>query len=218
MPQNQTPVLLTTAYLPPVQYLSKFLLNRKVLLEKHENYQKQSYRNRCYIYGANGRLALVVPVIKPKENAFGITNVRIDYEKKWQRIHWKSIESAYRLSPYFEFYADGLAGLFEKRIDKLFDWNLAVLKFILNTLNICTSIGFTESYETPDNRPYDYRQCIHPKKCLNKSDPSFKVIPYQQVFAERSGFLRNMSIIDLIFNEGPQALDVIRASVLNNSI
>lgn len=213
MPQNQTPVLLTTAYLPPVQYLSKFFLDREVLLEKHENYQKQSYRNRCNIYGANGQLSLVIPVIKPKNHFYGITDVSIDYDKKWQRIHWKSIESAYRLSPYFEFYADDLAALFQKQINKLFDWNLAVLKFIQNALNIHTRIGFTESYKKPDNRQYDYRQSIHPKKLLNKPDPSFKVIPYQQVFAEKFGFLPNMSIIDLIFNEGPQALDVIERSV-----
>ncbi len=213
MPQNQTPVLLSTAYLPPVQYVSKFLMNREVLLEKHENYQKQSYRNRCYICGANSRLTLVIPVIKPKENICGITDVRIDYEKKWQRTHWKSIESAYRLSPYFEFYADDLAGLFQKQIDKLFDWNLAVLKFILDKLNIHTGMGFTKSYKMPDDRQYDYRQSIHPKERLNKPDPSFKVIPYQQVFTERFGFLPNMSIIDLIFNEGRHASDVIRASV-----
>lgn len=213
MPQNQKPVLLSTAYLPPVQYISKFLMNREVLLEKHENYQKQSYRNRCYICGANGRLTLVIPVIKPKEHFCGISDVRIDYEKKWQRIHWKSIESAYRLSPYFEFYADDLAGLFQKQIDKLFDWNLAVLKFILDKLNIRAGMGFTESYTTPDDRQYDYRQSIHPKERLSKPDPSFKVIPYQQVFTERFGFLPNMSIIDLIFNEGRHASDVIRASV-----
>ncbi|MBN1158467.1 MAG: WbqC family protein [Bacteroidales bacterium] len=207
------PVLLSTAYLPPVQYFSKFLMNRKVQLESHENYQKQSYRNRCYIYGANGRQALVIPVLKFPENGCRILNIRIDHKTKWQSLHWKSIVSAYRQSPYFEYYSDDLAAFYHRRIDSLFEWNLALLRYILELLDIKTGIGYTGTWQEPDEGEGDFRNSIHPKERLNKPDPFFRMVPYHQVFISKFGFIPNLSIIDLIFNEGPHAGDVVRDSV-----
>lgn len=186
-------------------------MNREVLLERHENYQKQTYRNRCYIYGANGLQALVIPVLKQTHK--GILDIRIDYKKKWQKIHWKSIESAYRLSPYFEYFAEDIAALYQKHVELLFEWNLLLLRIILTALDITTNIGFTKSFRASDDDPEDLRYSIHPKKHSNKQDPSFKVIPYQQVFITKFGFIPNLSIIDLIFNEGPHARTVLKGSV-----
>ncbi|MBN2480965.1 MAG: WbqC family protein [Bacteroidales bacterium] len=213
MQDHHPPVLLTTAYLPPVQYISKFVLNREILLEKHENYQKQSYRNRCYIYGANGRQSLVIPVSKQPENDCGILDVSIDHNKKWQRNHWRSIESAYRLSPYFEYYSDDFAAFYNQRIDNLFEWNLVLLRYILDILGIATRIRFTGSWHIPEDHRADFRNSIHPKHRLSKPDPFFRIIPYQQVFTSKFGFISGLSIIDLIFNEGPHARDVVSDSV-----
>jgi hypothetical protein len=203
--------ILSTSYLGPVQYYSKFLLHSEVSVEQWENYQKQSYRNRCIIYGANGSHCLVVPVSKGSDMKMPIRDVTIDYSKPWQKIHWKSIESAYRLSPCFEFYADELSGFYEKRCGKkfLFDWNTALMELILSLLHIPATFTFTSIYEKVPAGVYDYRESIHPKKRLSGPDPYFTRIRYPQVFESKHGFISNLSIIDLLFNEGGHARDVL---------
>jgi len=212
MSRTTGPVLLSTAYLPPIQYISKLILSSEVLLEQHEKYQKQTYRNRCCIYGANGHQTLVVPVLKQKEGL--ITDVHIDHEKKWQQNHWKSIESAYRLSPYFEYYADDLSGFYKKKTDRLFEWNLELLRHIIELLCIQTPLGLTGSFQPPaEEDENDFRYSIHPKDRMNKPDHTFHPIKYQQVFIDKFGFIPNLSILDLVFNEGPHALEVVRNSI-----
>ena len=213
---SQQPILLSTAYLPPVQYMSKFLQDAPVYLESQENYQKQSYRNRCYIYGANGRQCLVIPVKKQHGEKTPVTRVEIDYQYSWQKIHMKSIESAYRLSPFFEYYADEFNAWYNREIPLLFNWNLGLLKDVLKFLGISEIPVHTDTwYKEPFDRQ-DLRQCIHPKPRMNKKDTCFRPVPYLQVFQERYGFIPNLSIIDLLFNEGPQAVSILRRSVMSN--
>jgi hypothetical protein len=188
------PILLSVAYLPPVQYISKFLLFKQIFIEKYENYQKQSYRNRCYIYGANGRQCLVIPVKKLNGKKIPVTEVEIDNSKNWQHIHMKAIESAYRLSPFYEYYDEDL------------------LQFILNQLGIKDPISFTTMYEKESLDCQDMRHSIHPKERLALPDKYFRPAAYQQVFQERYGFIPNLSIIDLLFNEGSLATEVLRKS------
>jgi hypothetical protein len=208
--------ILSTSYLGPVQYYSKFLLHREVSIEQWENYQKQSYRNRCYIYGANGKQCLVIPVSKGSDRKTPIRDVLIDYSKPWQKIHWKSIGSAYRLSPCFEFYEDALSGYYEKGINKkfLFDWNMELTEVILDLLKIPASFASTSVYEKGLSGQADYRMSIHPKGRLAMPDPNFKSIPYPQVFESKHGFLPNLSILDLIFNEGGHARDVLEEGLI----
>jgi len=203
--------LLSTSYLGPVQYYSRFLLHREVWIEQCENYQKQSYRNRCYIYGANGKQCLVIPVNVNSDKKTPIRDVTIDYSKPWQKIHWKSIESAYRLSPCFEFYADDLSGFYEKgkRLKYLFDWNNGLMEVILDLLRIPANPVFTSLYEKVPVSGTDYRESVHPKARLSRPDPHFKIVPYSQVFESKYGFLSNLSIIDLLFNEGRHARDAL---------
>jgi len=208
-----TPVLLSTAYLPPVQYIGKFTGGNPVLIEKHENYQKQSYRNRCYIYGANGKLCLVIPVIKHHGEKTPVHAVEIDYDNPWQKIHLKSIESAYRLSPFYEYYADDFVALYGKKPALLFDWNLTLLNHIIKCLNLGEPPRTTSAYEKNAGAASDFRERIHPKPRLYRPDPLFQPVPYSQVFRERHGFIPNLSIIDLLFNEGPHAAEVVRESV-----
>ena len=208
------PVLLSTAYLPPVQYISKFTGGNPVFIEQYENYQKQSYRNRCCIYGANGKLCLVIPVIKQHGEKTPVHAVAIDYGNPWQKIHLKSIESAYRLSPFYEYYADEFTALYSRKPSLLFDWNLMLLKQVLQWLSIRELPFTTTNYEKNSSVKSDFRACIHPKARLYHPDPSFRPVPYPQVFRERHGFIPNLSIIDLLFNEGPHAGELVRESAI----
>jgi hypothetical protein len=205
--------ILSTSYLPPIQYISKFLLYEKVIIEKFENYQKQSYRNRCYIYGANGKQCLTIPVKKQHGEKTPIAEVEIDNNYSWQTIHLKSIESAYRLSPFYEFYADGFKEFYQQDTQLLLDWNFNLLQFVLRVAGIPKVPERTTGYNRTVENCIDLRNSIHPKPRLMQPDPAFSVIPYQQVFRERNGFLPNLSIVDLLFNEGPLTLEVLRRSL-----
>jgi hypothetical protein len=208
------PILLSTAYLPTVQYVSKFLLG-PVLIESQENYQKQSYRNRCYIYGANGKQCLVIPVKKLHGENNPVLKIEIDYCSNWQKIHLKSIESAYKLSPFYDYYADDIKTCFEKKTPHLFQWNLDLLLTMLQMLGIENIPALTETWEKEPAHGQDLRLYIHPKSKKSKPDAQFIEVPYQQVFQERYGFIGNLSVIDLLFNEGPLASDLLKKSLGN---
>jgi len=205
-------ILLSSAYLPPIQYISKYLQGYPVFIEKHENYQKQSYRNRCYIYGANGKQCLVIPVKKQHGEKTPIAEVEIDYTMNWQKIHMKSIESAYRLSAFYEYYADDFITFYKLKTRLLFEWNLNLLLFLLEILNIHTQPALTTDYTQSTENCHDFRNSIHPKKRLMLPDQDFHPVSYRQVFQERNGFIPNLSIIDLLFNEGPLAVENLKKS------
>jgi hypothetical protein len=145
-----------------------------------------------------------------------IRDVTIDYSKPWRKIHWKSIESAYRLSPCFEFFEDALYGFYEKEIQKKFllDWNTMLMEVILDLLQINGKFTLTSEYTKAPAGQADYRESIHPKGRLSMPDPNFQSIPYSQVFATKHGFLPNLSIIDLLFNEGGHAKDVLQGGII----
>ncbi len=198
--------LISITYLGHIQYYTKFLLADNIYIEQHENYSKQSYRNRCSVYGANGLQTLSIPVKKGNTLKTKIRDVRIDYKNDWQKNHWKTIESAYNASPFFEIYAPEFYPFYhERKYNYLFDYNLALLKLILNLLEIETAISFTNEYIFNTDLYHDYRESIHPKKRCKKEDSLFEPVVYYQVFSDKHGFKPNISIIDLLFNEGPQA-------------
>ncbi|MCF8374103.1 MAG: WbqC family protein [Bacteroidales bacterium] len=199
-------LLLNTAYFPPIQYFSKIARTEKVVLEAHENYLKQSYRNRCYIYGANGKLSLNIPIKKASGLKMPIRDVKIEYLTHWQKIHWKSIESAYQSSPFFEFYIDDLIPFFQNKHKFLFDFNLEIIQFLIEALELDSEITLSETYEKPGSfSGQDYRDIIHPKKDFNKFDPKFNPQEYTQVFSPKHGFIPNLSVLDLLLNTGPEA-------------
>ena len=205
-------VLLSTAYFPPVQYFSKLLLPYPVI-EKYENYSKQSFRNRCVIYSANGPLTLVIPVVKDHGKKMPVTGVKIDYSENWQKIHLRSITSAYRSAPFFEFYFDEIEPFMIKKYTFLFDFNIEIIEKIKNCIGINTKISFTEKYTLNISEFSDFRDSIHPKPRLIKTDPFFNPVEYIQVFKERYGYIPNLSIIDLLFNEGPNTKNLLKASI-----
>ena len=190
-------------YLPPVEYFRELnIYNPDFLIEKYEHFPKQTYRNRTNIYSPDGVLTLVVPVVKGSKVHTPVKDVKISYDFNWQRLHWLSLQACYRRSAYFEYYEDGFAPFYEMKETWLFDYNEKLLTMLLKQLKIKASLNHTESYEAEYPDLTDLRQNIHPKK-----DSGFQQKPYFQVFEERHGFMRNLSIIDLLFNQGPQSLN-----------
>ncbi|RYY37209.1 MAG: hypothetical protein EOP46_03560 [Sphingobacteriaceae bacterium] len=189
-------------YLPPVEFFTKFNSYKPdIYIEGEEHFPKQTYRNRANIYSPDGPLTLVVPVIKGSKNHTNVKDVRISYDFRWQRLHWMSLQGCYRRSAYFEYYEEEFAPFYEQRFDFLFDYNQQLLELILRLLKIKTALQFTSEYEA--NYPVrvaDFRSNIHPKR-----ENLTTVKPYFQVFEERYGFLPNLSIVDLLFNQGPQS-------------
>jgi hypothetical protein len=198
-------VLLSTTYFGPIQYFTKFILYPNRLIEQFDHYSKQSYRNRCIIYGANGALTLSIPVLKGPGQKTRVMDIRIDYSRNWRKLHWKGIESAYNQSPFFEFYMDDIRAFLEKKYDFLLDLNLELLDYLLESHEIPGKYSLTKEYVEPSSGSImDARFTIHPKLDY-ADDMHFSAIPYAQVFSDRLGFLGNLSILDLMFNEGPNA-------------
>lgn len=176
--------------------------------EIHDNYQKQTYRNRAYIYGANGRLALNVPVTYSQKNRQLYGEVKIANDGKWQAIHWKSLESAYKTSPYFEFYQDDLRPIFEEEYDDIMNLNYHCFEVILECLQLQIPYHNSKNYEkNPVHN--DFRQLINARKEID-----FPLDSYTQVFSNKHGFLSNLSILDLLFNEGPNSLNYLECQSL----
>ncbi|MDR2802228.1 MAG: WbqC family protein [Prevotellaceae bacterium] len=198
--------VLSTAYWAPVRYYAKLVSSSAILLEQHEHYVKQTYRNRCRIAGANGVQQLTVPVVKRHGEKIPVREVRIDYTEAWQRRHWRAIETDYRSSPFFAYYADDIRPFYEKKETFLFDLNEKILRTVCELTGIKTTIGYTEQFCPPDGGPADYRYSITPKiSCA--ADTGFCPPAYYQVFAHRHSFLPDLSILDLLCNEGPHSLE-----------
>ncbi len=202
--------ILSIAYLPPIQYFSKLGAHTNITIENDEHYSKQSYRNRCCILTANGVQSLTIPVLKGNLHKKKVKDVRIDYSKAWQLNHWRTIKTAYNSSPYFEFYMDELHPFYQKKYEFLFDYNLELLHLMTELAGINPSIKFTEKYiHKTSVDQIDYRDTIHPKQRMQQTDLLFKPVPYNQVFTEKFGFVPNLSILDLLFNRGPEAKDIL---------
>lgn len=189
-------------YLPPVDYFSEIVQNKdQLFIENAENFEKQSYRNRASIHSPNGKLDLIVPVIKGSKNHTIVKDVRISYDFKWQRLHLLSLQTSYRSSAYFEFYEDDLTPFYEKKWEFLFDYNQELLNLMLRFLKIKTEYNYTNNFEKDAFGNADFRNSIHPKRAVSQN-----IKTYFQVFEDRNGFLPNLSIVDLLFNQGPQSI------------
>ena len=208
-PMNKLPLntILSSTYFGPVQWYQKLAGSDTVYLEQHDHFIKQTYRNRCVIATTQGAQALTVPVESPQGLRIDKTelkDVRISDHGAWRHLHWQALQSAYGESPFFEFYADDLRPFFEKRWDFLFDFNLAITRKMCELLDIEPHIELTEAYMPCPEDAVDYRDAIRPKHPL--PDASFTPRPYYQVYQQKFGFLPNLSILDLLFNEGNEAV------------
>lgn len=203
--QKNTVVVLPCVYLGPVQYYSVLKNSGKSIIELYEHFPKQTYRNRCEIYGANGKLRLSIPLANRTERTI-INDIKINNNDNWQKLHWRSIESAYRRSPFFEYYEADFISFYENKFDFLVDFNLKIQEKILSLLKFSPTIEFTTEYVKSYSDCSDYRNTISPKKDITK-DNAFEIKPYNQAFESKFGFIPNLSIIDLLFNQGPKSLD-----------
>lgn len=207
-----TGVLLSTAYFAPIQYFSKLAIYPEIYIEQHENFIKQTYRNRAVILGANGPVPLIVPVEKGRGAKVAIRDLRIAYDEEWQRNHWRTIFSAYNSSPYFEYYADEIAPFFRKKYNFLFDFNQEITDSLSEILEFETNFRKTDDFEAVPEYCLNLREKISPKKNYTTEDQHFRPVEYTQVFSEKFGFVPNLSILDLIFNEGPSSSEILETS------
>lgn len=197
-------LLLHPAYFGPVSQFVAMLNAEELIFENEDNYQKQTYRNRMYIYGANGKLLLNIP-IKHTGNKSGhqkYRDIKIENDFPWQKQHWKSLETVYRTSPFFEFYEDEFYPLYHKKFEFLMDFNYHSLQLTLDCLQLDLEYRKTTEYFREPENMTNGRSLIEAK---NRSPRALE--PYFQVFQEKFGFMNDLSVVDLIFNEGPNALN-----------
>ena len=236
------PKLLSTAYFPPVSYFAAMaqemgglvlrhngqkadqtrqtaapaLTPATVYIEACENFQKQSYRNRCYFYGADGVQSLQVPILhEGGTHKQPISEIKIDWSKPWLMQHKRAIISAYRTSAYFEYYQDDLFAILDSQPQRLFDLNLAIIKFFIEKIGLAIDLQTTKGYSrenlvsAEDGTAIicdDLRETIHPKRANTILKDLKLKKPYFQVFAQKHGFQSDLSIMDLLFNEGPESI------------
>jgi len=202
-------ICLSSAYLAPVEYYVALANANVVQLEQFDSYEKQTYRNRCNILTANGVIALTIPVEKPAGEKILTRDVRISEHNGWQQQHWRSIESAYNSTPFFEFFKDDLIPFYERKWDFLWDFNAEIQKKVLELLDFNADIQLTTEYKLVLNEDVvDFRESIHPKKASQIKN----LKPYYQVFEQRFGFQPNLSIVDLLFNMGNESQLIIHNS------
>ena len=183
-------------YCPPIRFFADWISQKGKVIDIHENYQKQTYRNRCHILSPNGVQKLIIPI---EHNGTRVMkDLKISYAEDWQKEHFKSLEAAYRRSPYFEFYEDSLCPVFlEKKYKYLIDLNFNILEQLLILLQLNNDFSISESYvESEEN---DFRNAYNAKTKVNLPE-------YTQVFSEKMEFQSDLSILDLLFNEGPQSI------------
>ncbi len=207
-------VWLTTAYLAPVEYYAHLMAAGEAWVEVHDHYMKQTYRNRCIIAGPNGRIDLTVPTVKPDTLKCATKDIRISDHGNWRHMHQYALESAYGHTPYYEFYRDDFVPFYERKWDYLVDFNEALQEMICGLIGLEVNVSRTEEY-LPVVEGLDLREVIHPKRDYACLDASFQVVPYYQVFQERLGFLPNLSVVDLLFNLGPESLKLLKQSMKN---
>ena len=198
--------VLSTTYFGPIQWYQK-LHRMPCIIEQHDHFVKQTYRNRCVIATANGTQTLTVPIERYDGTKCPMRDIRISDHGNWRHLHWNALVSAYGETPFFEFYADDLRPFFEKQHTFLFDLNLDIMHTMCQLLDVRPQVTLSEQYivlPSEDDAVVDFREAIRPKHPLPDAD--FNPTPYYQVRAQRHGFLPNLSILDLLFNEGPEGI------------
>lgn len=203
-------ILIHPTYFPNVAHFVAMAKAEHVTFEVDDNFVKQTYRNRTYIYGANGKLALNIPVIHSQKNRQKYRDVKIFNNENWQSLHWKSLLSAYRTSPFFEYYEDELQPLFELKADYILDFNIKCFEVICDCLQLELNTSKTETFQKTVENKTDFRYLVNAKK---KQPQSFET--YTQVFNDKHGFIPNLSILDLLFNEGTNALNYLESQTLS---
>lgn len=194
-------IVLQSAYFAPVGYYVKIYAHDKIIVEQHDHYVKQTYRNRCRIQTESGVMDLSIPVEKHTDKT-KIRDICISYGQEWRRLHLRAMETSYNSTPFFEYYKDDIQAIYEKKEKYLFDFNMRLLEFTLDAIGIKREILTTDSYFEGEPGIEDARELFNPKKETTDTDSK----PYYQMFAEKFGFTDGLSIVDLLFNLGPESV------------
>lgn len=194
-------ILIHPNYFPNIHQFTQIIKANNILFEVSDNYQKQTFRNRTYIYGANGKLGLFIPVIHTHKNRELFKDVKISYESNWMDLHLKSLQSAYRSSPYFEYFEDDFIKLYSEKEKFIADFNIKCIKLISNLLDLDLDFKISSKYVEKTNDIIDLRDLSNARKEKKIETPK-----YIQVFESKHGYLNNLSILDLIFSEGKNSV------------
>ena len=197
-------ILIHPNYFPNIHQFTQIIKADNILFEVSDNYQKQTFRNRTYIYGANGKLGLFIPVIHTHKNRELFKDVKISYDSNWMDLHLKSLQSAYRSSPYFEYFEDDFIKLYSEKEKFLADFNIKCIRLISNLLDLDLDYKISGEYVEKTNDIIDLRDLSNARKEKKIDTPK-----YIQVFESKHGYINNLSIIDLIFSEGPNSVSLI---------
>lgn len=210
---KRTKVLLPTSYFGNIQYYTKLVAYQNIEIECFEHFPKQTYRNRCDIVDANGLYSLTVPVKKGSESKIFTRDVEIDYSRDWIRMHLRALESAYRASAFYDLIIDELIPLWNAQPRFLLDFNLSSQQLVCELINLPVTVSLTTDYCKDIADKDDFRETIHPKPRMYRPDNTFNPVSYYQVFSQKFGFQPNLSILDLLFNEGSASEIVIKNSI-----
>lgn len=204
---NTSYALFSTAYFPPISYVAAMLNKQVVVVEQYETFPKQTYRNRAVVATANGLLPLSVPVVRTNGNHTYTKDMDICYNENWAAKHWRAIESAYNSSPYFLYYKDDVEAILNKKHRTLLELNMDILAFVFKKLKVAKDIILSTDFVVVDANAdiENYRNRFSPK---NKE--IIQLPPYDQVFEDRYGFQQDLSILDLLFNMGPDSLGYLK--------
>lgn len=203
-------ILMPSAYFGSVYYFSILARFSNVYIDDSESYQRQTLRNRAEIVAANGPLNLVVPAERGRTSGQPIREIKIAYHMPWQTNHWRTLVSAYKNSPYFEYYEADLYSVFQKKPIYLFDLNIEITRLIISLLNIDTTLKFTGVFHIPEGSPGDLRYITWPIRERSAFDEDYSPVTYTQVFEEKFNFIPHLSVLDLLFCEGPNSLTILR--------
>lgn len=195
----QGSVLLSSAYLGSVSYYQTVASADQVRIEQYDHYHKQTYRNRCRILTSNGVMDLSVPVINTGAKMC-VKDLRIAYVENWQQVHWRAIASAYNSSPFFEYYRDDFEPFYTRKTEFLIDLNMELMRVVMELIGLKTEVSLTDDYLT-ETSPLDLREAFSPK-----TESTLPLRPYYQVFDQKFGFVRDMGVLDLLFNMGPESI------------
>lgn len=202
-------MIVSTAYLGPVSYYATMMAYGSISLDGYEHYRKQTYRNRCRIATASACADLTIPILKHPNNC-ATKDIEISYTEAWQQIHWRTIESAYNSSPFFEYLRDDYERIYSSKPKFLLDFNMKLHEVVCENLGLSMPFDLTSEYVA--DAELDFRDSFNPKH-----EGKIKVAKYYQVFEQKYGFLEDMSIIDLIFNMGNESVLVLKETINLNS-
>ena len=206
-------VILGSAYLAPVSYFAALYFCRKAYIERYDHYMKQTYRNRCVIASADGPLSLTIPVEKSSEGKCTMKDIRVSEHGNWRHVHRNAFVAAYKQSPFFDYYADDFNAFFDRKYEFLYDFNMELTQWLCEQIDIQPELVPTTEYMDACEGILDLREAIHPKKSAGDMIPLYHPVPYYQVFDSRHGFQPDLSIVDLLFNMGPESLLVLRDGI-----